>query len=84
MARQDQYEFDGEVLLVRGNNNYIVRVTFPNGKEVETTCHLSGKMRQFKIKVLAGDPVKVIVPPPFTIGRITFRGAKDTRVKRGK
>lgn len=76
MARQDQYEVDGVITMVRGNNNYIVQVTFPGGREVEVPCHLSGKMRQFKIKVLAGDVVKVIVPPPFSIGRITFRGKK--------
>ena len=76
MARQDQYEFDGIVKNVMGNNNYLVTVSFPNGQEHDILCHLSGKMRQFKIKVLTEDAVRVIVPPPYQQGRITFRGKK--------
>ncbi len=76
MAKQDQYEFDGVVTRIMGNNNYMVRVLLPGGHEREVRCHLSGKMRQFKIKVLTEDQVRVIVPPPGTMGRITFRGKK--------
>jgi len=76
MAKQDQYEVEGIVDRVRGNNNYDVRIAFPNGHERLVKCHLSGKMRQYKIKVLVGDDVKVIVPPPYEMGRITFRGKR--------
>lgn len=76
MSKQDQYEVDGVVDRVRGNNNYDVLLSSPNGQERLVKCHLSGKMRQYKIKVLVGDEVKVIVPPPYEMGRITFRGKR--------
>ena len=59
-----------------GNNNYLVRISFPDGQERDILSHLAGKMRQYKIKVLAGDSVRVIVPPPYHQGRITFRERK--------
>lgn len=62
----------GEVLAVLGNNNYRVRIQVA-GRELSPLCHLSGKMRQHKISVIAGDEVKVEVPPPYDKGRITFR-----------
>jgi len=37
-------------------------------------CHLSGKMRMFRIRLLPGDEVKVeMTPYDLTKGRITFR-----------
>ena len=76
MAKQQQYEVDGVVKKVMGNNNYLVEVTTESGKTGEVVCHLSGKMRQYKINVISGDVVKVILPPPFDKGRITFRERK--------
>lgn len=67
------FEFAGEVLDVCGNNNYLVAVDIGEGKIREVLCYLSGNMRRFKISVLSGDKVKVIVPPPFDKGRITYR-----------
>ena len=38
------------------------------------TAHLAGKMRQFRIRVLPGDDVKVAMSPyDLTKGRITYR-----------
>jgi translation initiation factor IF-1 len=68
----DALEISGVIDRVLGNNNYEV-LTEIGGKEVRILCYLSGKMRQFKISVLAGDKVKIEVPPPFDKGRITFR-----------
>ena len=39
------------------------------------TGHLSGKMRQFFIKIIPGDQVKIEMSPyDLTKGRITYRG----------
>ena len=48
------------------------RVALENGHEVLATT--AGKMRRFKIRILAGDHVTVEVSPyDLTRGRITFR-----------
>lgn len=68
----------GTITSVLGNNNYRVEISLgENTKEI--LCHLSGKMRQFRISVIPGDEVTVEIPPPFDKGRITFRGKKPTR-----
>lgn len=47
-------------------------IELENGHELH--CHLSGKMRMFKIRLLPGDKVKVAMSPyDLTKGRITFR-----------
>jgi len=48
------------------------RVALQNGHEVLATT--AGKMRRFRIRILAGDHVTVEVSPyDLTRGRITFR-----------
>ena len=48
------------------------RVALTNGHSVIAT--LAGKMRRFRIRVIAGDKVIVAVSPyDLTRGRITFR-----------
>ena len=77
MARRERkvqdFELAGEVVSISGNNNYHVKLTGTSGNGKEVLCYLSGNMRRFKINVLLGDKVKVIVPPPFDKGRIVFR-----------
>ena len=77
MARKEkapqQYEFPGEILAICGNNNYRVRVNIGEDRYTDVLCYLSGNMLRFKISVLVGDAVKVILPPPFDKGRIIFR-----------
>ena len=66
----------GEVIKVLGNNNYLVRAEIEieaGTRELTPLCHLSGKMRQFRISVIVGDRVKLVIPPPYDKGRITFR-----------
>lgn len=74
----DTLEVQGTILSVLGNNNYQVEIDV-EGSSRELLCHLSGKMRQFKINVIPGDEVTVQVPPPYDKGRITFRGKKPVR-----
>ena len=59
----------GEVLELRPGATFLVRLE--NGYEI--LCHLSGKMRMFKIKILPGDKVKIEMRPhDLTKGRITY------------
>ena len=70
MAKQDAIEMEGVVEEVLPNATFRVRVN--GGHDVLTT--LGGKMRQFRIRVLQGDQVKIEVSPyDLTRGRITFR-----------
>lgn len=76
MAKQSEPEVDGVVERVLGNNNYLVRVTSEKGPSRNVMCHLAGKMRQFKIKVIQGDAVRIVIPPPYDKGRIVYRDRK--------
>jgi translation initiation factor IF-1 len=70
MAKEDSIEMDGVVAEVLPNTTF--RVALPNGHQVLAT--MAGKMRRFRIRVLAGDRVTLAVSPyDLTRGRITFR-----------
>ncbi|MFA4830652.1 MAG: translation initiation factor IF-1 [Patescibacteria group bacterium] len=66
-----------DVLEVRGTVDELLpgttfRVTLENGHVV--TAHLSGKMRQFSIRIGVGDEVRVeMTPYDLTKGRIVYR-----------
>jgi len=52
--------------------NTFFRVELENGHVI--LAHISGKMRQYYIKILPGDKVKVEMSPyDLTRGRITYR-----------
>ncbi|HLM74115.1 MAG TPA: translation initiation factor IF-1 [Polyangiaceae bacterium] len=66
----DKLEFDGVVREALPNAMF--RVKADNGLEVLAT--ISGRMRQYYIKILPGDRVTVEVSPyDPTRGRITYR-----------
>ena len=70
MAKQGAIEMEGRVAEVLPNATF--RVTVNGGHDVLTT--LGGKMRQNRIRVLAGDSVTIEVSPyDLTRGRITYR-----------
>lgn len=70
MAKEELIEMDGTVKELLPNATF--RVELENGHEV--LAHTSGKMRKFRIRVLAGDNVTVeMTPYDLTKGRITFR-----------
>ena len=70
MAKQGAIEMEGTVAEVLPNATF--RVTVNGGHDVLTT--LGGKMRQNRIRVLAGDHVTIEVSPyDLTRGRITYR-----------
>ena len=70
MAKEELLEFSGIVKELLPNAMF--RVELDNGHEV--LSHTAGKMRKFRIRVLAGDRVNVeMTPYDLTKGRITFR-----------
>ena len=70
MTKQDFLEFKGQVKELLPNAMF--RVLLDNNHEI--IAHTAGKMRKFRIRVLAGDRVTVeMTPYDLTKGRITFR-----------
>ncbi|OLB18179.1 MAG: translation initiation factor IF-1 [Gemmatimonadetes bacterium 13_2_20CM_69_8] len=70
MAKEEAIEIDGIVKDVLPNTTF--RVHLANGHDVLAT--IAGKMRRFRIRVLAGDRVTLALSPyDLTRGRITFR-----------
>ena len=70
MAKQESIELEGTATEVLPNATF--RVALANGHDLLAT--LAGKMRRFRIRVLAGDRVTIEVSPyDLSRGRITFR-----------
>ena len=70
MSNKDTIELEGIVKEVLPNT--IFRVLLEN--EHTVLCTIAGRMRRFRIRVLAGDRVTVEMSPyDLTRGRITFR-----------
>ena len=67
---EQKIEVDGVVTAILPSTRF--KVELPNKREL--LCTLCGKMRQFYIKVVTGDKVKVEVSSyDLTKGRIIFR-----------
>ncbi|MFC1774637.1 translation initiation factor IF-1 [Pseudomonadota bacterium] len=70
MAKEELIEMEGTVTDVQRNSRY--RVTLENGHEI--SAYIAGKMRKFRIRVVAGDNVTIQMSPyDLTKGRINFR-----------
>ena len=70
LAKQDLLEFKGKVTELLPNAMF--RVKLENNHEV--LAHTAGKLRKNRIRVLAGDQVRIEVTPyDLTKGRIIFR-----------
>ena len=72
MAKKDDLlELTGKVVEVLPNSTFRVQ---PDGMESIVLCYMGGKLKQNKIKVILGDPVKIEMSPyDLTKGRITYR-----------
>lgn len=69
-SKGDLIEMSGVVLEPYPNAMFKVRLE--NGHDL--LCHVSGKMRMFYIRILAGDKVKVQISPyDLSKGRIVYR-----------
>ena len=70
MMKEEAIELEGTVSEVLPSAMF--RVNLENGHKLLATT--AGKMRRFRIRILAGDRVTVEVSPyDLTRGRITFR-----------
>lgn len=70
MSKEDIISVDGRVQEVLPNAMF--RVKLEHGQTI--LGHISGKMRQNKIQILAGDAVRVEMSPyDLTKGRIVYR-----------
>ena len=70
MAKEELVELEGTVTDVMPNQRY--KVELDNGVSVQ--AYTSGKMRRFRIRVVAGDKVKLEMSPyDLTKGRISYR-----------
>jgi translation initiation factor IF-1 len=70
MAKEDVLEFQGVVTELLPNATF--RVKLDNGHEI--IAHTAGKLRQNRIRVLAGDKVLCqMTPYDLTKGRLTYR-----------
>lgn len=75
MAKDDSLELSGTVRELLPNATF--RVELENGHEI--VAHTAGKLRQNRIRILAGDSVKVeMTPYDLSKGRIVFRYLKQT------
>jgi len=71
VAKREKILKTGTVIESLPNANF--RVRLDEGKEI--LCHLAGKLRVYKIKVLLGDRVTVEISPyDEKRGRIVYRG----------
>jgi translation initiation factor IF-1 len=69
-VEKDLMELEGEIVDVMPNQMFKVKLD----NEHIITAYTGGKMRQFKIRMVQGDRVKVEMSPyDLQKGRITFR-----------
>ena len=71
MAKNDDIiEVEGNIIEVLPNQMFKVKLD----NDHVVTCYTGGKMRQFKIRLVSGDRVKIeMTPYDLDKGRITFR-----------
>lgn len=74
MAKEELIEAEGLITEILPNARF--RVTLDNGHEV--LAYTSGRMKKFRIRILAGDRVTVeMTPYDLTKARINFRHKTD-------
>ena len=70
MANSDFIEKNGVVVETLPNTQF--RVEIDNGAIL--LCHVAGKMRRYRIRILPGDQVKIEISPyDLSKGRIVYR-----------
>ena len=77
MPKEELIEFEGVVKEVLPNT--IFRITLENGHMI--TAHASGKIRKYRIRILAGDRVTIEMSPyDLSKGRVVFRHKDENAV----
>jgi len=60
------------------NATFRVKILSPEAKDHELHCHLAGRMRVNRVRILPGDKVRVeMTPYDLQKGRITYRFRSD-------
>jgi translation initiation factor IF-1 len=79
---KDVIELIGVIEECYPNTTFRVRITSDEAKNHELLCHLAGRMRVNKVRILPGDRVKVeMTPYDLKKGRIVYRfRADDSRL----
>ncbi len=76
MSKKDLVQVSGEVLKILGGGRYQIKLD----NDYVITAQLSGRMRRFHIRVIAGDRVQVGVSPyDPSHGFITYREPQGGR-----
>jgi len=71
MSKEDIIELEGEIVEVLPNQTFKVKL---DENQHTINCYTAGKMRQFRIRLVQGDRVRVeMTPYDLEKGRITFR-----------
>jgi translation initiation factor IF-1 len=74
MSKEEFINFKGKVIEVLPNAMFKVKLE----NDHEVLCHLAGKMKKYRIRVILGDIVNVeMTPYDLSKGRITFRYKDD-------
>lgn len=74
MSKQDVIELIGVVEETFPNAMFRVRITSDQVKDHELLCHLAGRMRVHRVRILPGDRVRVeMTPYDLKKGRIVYR-----------
>jgi translation initiation factor IF-1 len=70
MGKEDIIELEGVIVDILPSQMFRVRLD----NDYEVICYTGGKMRQHRIRLVAGDRVRVeMTPYDLDKGRITFR-----------
>jgi len=75
---KDVIELIGVVTECYPNTTFQVKITSDEAKDHELLCHLAGRMRVHKVRILPGDRVRVeMTPYDLKKGRIVYRFRAD-------
>lgn len=78
---KDVIELIGVVEEGFPNATFRVRVLSPQAKDHQILCHLAGRMRVHRVRILPGDRVKVeMTPYDLEKGRIVYRYRSDQAI----
>lgn len=75
---KDVIELVGVIEECFPNTTFRVRITSEEAKNHQLLCHLAGRMRVHKVRILPGDRVRVeMTPYDLQKGRIVYRFRAD-------
>lgn len=76
---KDVIELIGIVEETFPNATFRIRVVSPQAKDHQLLCHLAGRMRVRRVRILPGDRVRVeMTPYDLQKGRIVYRFSADS------